>query len=169
MVSSRTTRVGMRPSSTTPDPSRDPRPRIAVEKRRTSTRAALQAAAARRYPTKSGVPASDATGCRICAGDLSTVHSAREMMLGLRDQFHYGECDGCGSLQLLNVPEDLGRYYPADYYSLQPRPRPSATVRLIRRLRAEAVARDYDRLARLIGRSGSLPEWQWWMRCAGMD
>ena len=121
-------------------------------------------------PAAEGPTASaTATSCAICGGDFATVHSAREMMLGLREHFQYGECAECGSLQLLNVPEDLGPYYPADYYSLQQRPRPSRVVRLIRRLRAEATARGHDRVARLIGRSGSPPEWQWWLRCAGMD
>jgi len=41
------------------------------------------------------------------------------MMFGLRDRFAYFECASCGCLQIEEVPHDLGRYYPADYYSLQ--------------------------------------------------
>jgi SAM-dependent methyltransferase len=37
------------------------------------------------------------------------------MMLGLRDVFQYLECDACGCLQLLNPPEEMGHYYPAEY------------------------------------------------------
>ena len=41
-------------------------------------------------------------------------------MLGLGGSFTYRECAGCGSLRLLDVPADLGRYYPASYYSFKP-------------------------------------------------
>ena len=36
-------------------------------------------------------------------------------MFGLRDVFSYLECDACGCLQLLNPPQDMGRYYPSAY------------------------------------------------------
>jgi 2-polyprenyl-3-methyl-5-hydroxy-6-metoxy-1,4-benzoquinol methylase len=56
--------------------------------------------------------------CKICgSSDPGKTHVAREMMLGLRDVFTYFECAGCGSLQLLDVPPDMSRYYPDNYYS----------------------------------------------------
>ena len=42
------------------------------------------------------------------------------MMFGLREEFSYVECDACGCLQIVPAPEDLGRYYPDDYYSFKP-------------------------------------------------
>jgi 2-polyprenyl-3-methyl-5-hydroxy-6-metoxy-1,4-benzoquinol methylase len=39
------------------------------------------------------------------------------MMLGLGEEFTYYECAGCGCLRLVNVPEDMSRYYPENYYS----------------------------------------------------
>ncbi len=42
---------------------------------------------------------------------------AREMMFGLRDTFEYIRCATCGALSLVRSPDDLGRYYPPDYYS----------------------------------------------------
>lgn len=30
--------------------------------------------------------------------------------------FHYVRCDDCGTLQITNVPDDIGRYYDSDYY-----------------------------------------------------
>ena len=39
------------------------------------------------------------------------------MMLGLRDEFTYSECSRCGCLQLVDVPADMARYYPKNYYS----------------------------------------------------
>ncbi len=43
-------------------------------------------------------------------------------MLGTRDEFLYWECSDCGCLSLVEVPPDLGSYYPQNYYSLQIRP-----------------------------------------------
>lgn len=57
--------------------------------------------------------------CEICGNTAgNSVHSVREMMFGLRERFEYGECAACGCLQLLDVPEDLSKYYPEHYYSL---------------------------------------------------
>lgn len=89
-------------------------------------------------------------------------------MFGLRDRFLYGECASCGSLVLLDPPGDLGPYYPPDYYSLRPRPRPARAMRWAKRLRAEAAARGLERTARLIGR-GAAPQWSSWLRIAGLD
>ena len=47
----------------------------------------------------------------------NSVHVAREMMFGYRDEFRYLECGGCGSLHIIDVP-DLSKYYPDNYYSL---------------------------------------------------
>lgn len=55
--------------------------------------------------------------CQICGnGAGNQLHLAREMMLGLRDEFEYVECAACGTLQIAEIP-DLPRYYPPDYYS----------------------------------------------------
>lgn len=42
------------------------------------------------------------------------------MAFGLREPFTYLECAQCGCVQLIEIPTDMGKYYPADYYSLQP-------------------------------------------------
>ncbi len=45
--------------------------------------------------------------------------AAREMMFGMREPFTYLECADCGSLQISEIPRDLARFYPPDYYSMQ--------------------------------------------------
>ena len=40
-------------------------------------------------------------------------------MYGLRHVFDYAECKSCGSIQILQVPNNLSDYYPTNYYSLQ--------------------------------------------------
>lgn len=59
--------------------------------------------------------------CQICQNtEGNRPHVAHEMAFGLGDSFTYLECGRCGCVQLLDVPADLGRYYPPSYYSLQP-------------------------------------------------
>jgi 2-polyprenyl-3-methyl-5-hydroxy-6-metoxy-1,4-benzoquinol methylase len=55
--------------------------------------------------------------CELCGSETLQEHTAREMMFGLRDQFVYAECSGCGRLRLKDPPADLSVYYPRDYYS----------------------------------------------------
>jgi SAM-dependent methyltransferase len=56
--------------------------------------------------------------CRVC-GNLAgnRLHVVREMMLGLREEFPYLECGSCGCLQLVQIPGDMAKYYPPNYYS----------------------------------------------------
>ncbi len=76
------------------------------------------------------------TACAIC-GHVNghTEHIATERMLGLGGTFRYRACAGCGCLELVDIPADLGRYYPASYYSFKPEVvvRPGAKERLKRR------------------------------------
>jgi len=55
--------------------------------------------------------------CRICGGKLGKRFPVREMMFGTRERFLYDECTACGCLQIDQIPEDMERHYPADYYS----------------------------------------------------
>src|SRR5262245_30781001 len=74
------------------------------------------AASDRRAPQPRGTD-STSRPCEVCghtAGNKALV--AREMMFGWKDEFEYVECGACGCLQLSNVPLDLNRYYPDDYY-----------------------------------------------------
>jgi len=56
--------------------------------------------------------------CRICGAiHEHRTYTAKEMMLGLRDEHRYFECKQCGCLQIVTIPPDLARYYPENYYS----------------------------------------------------
>lgn len=58
--------------------------------------------------------------CRICGNSEGMIaYRPREMMFGTRQRFDYFQCGACGCLQIADIPEDLGRYYPADYFSFQ--------------------------------------------------
>lgn len=56
--------------------------------------------------------------CRICHSQSEhAVFHAREMMFGSKEPFAYFECHNCGCVQIVDIPTDLGRHYPANYYS----------------------------------------------------
>ncbi|WP_026733961.1 class I SAM-dependent methyltransferase [Fischerella sp. PCC 9605] len=60
------------------------------------------------------------TVCAICNHSLGNKsYFVREMMFGFRDEFEYFECGQCGCLQLKNIPENISKYYPDDFYSFQ--------------------------------------------------
>ena len=57
--------------------------------------------------------------CKVCNNaDGNKLHSIKEMQLGLREIFTYMECGNCGCMQIVEIPPDLGKYYPNEgYYS----------------------------------------------------
>lgn len=56
--------------------------------------------------------------CTVCLNATGNQEfEASEMMFGTRDRFTYLACASCGCLELVNPPEDLSSYYPANYYS----------------------------------------------------
>ena len=56
--------------------------------------------------------------CRICDNAQDNEQFvAREMMFGFRDEFRYFKCRKCGCLQIDDMPHDMSRFYPANYYS----------------------------------------------------
>jgi SAM-dependent methyltransferase len=59
--------------------------------------------------------------CRICgnSADNSPI-TLHEMMYGTQEPFEYFTCGACGCLQIADIPGDLSRYYPNDYYSYTP-------------------------------------------------
>jgi SAM-dependent methyltransferase len=56
--------------------------------------------------------------CRIC-GNSSNNWSfiAKERMLGMNNEFDYFECSNCMCIQIKDIPKDIDRYYPSNYYS----------------------------------------------------
>lgn len=63
--------------------------------------------------------------CRIC-GKLSRnkTYVAKEMMYGTGEEFDYFVCDNCKCMQIAAIPDNLGKYYAQNYYSLKERKQP---------------------------------------------
>jgi len=61
--------------------------------------------------------------CRICleSGE-SEEYQINEMMFGINEKFSYHKCKFCGCLQITNIPSDLSRFYPINYYSFNENP-----------------------------------------------
>lgn len=58
--------------------------------------------------------------CNICGNSRNNKKFwVKEMMFGLRDEFTYFECSDCGCLQIAEVPKNMRKYYPSNYYSLK--------------------------------------------------
>lgn len=61
--------------------------------------------------------------CEICGNSQDNIDYKIEPIQefpGLNNQaFEYIECSQCGCLQIINLPQDLSKYYSFNYYSLQ--------------------------------------------------
>jgi len=56
--------------------------------------------------------------CKICGNkNNNRSYLIKEKLFGTNEFFDYLECNECGCLQLINPPKDMGKYYPAEYYS----------------------------------------------------
>ncbi len=56
--------------------------------------------------------------CKICGNLIgNTSYVVREMMIGIREEFKYFQCANCECLQIEEVPQDMDKFYPFNYYS----------------------------------------------------
>jgi len=55
--------------------------------------------------------------CTLCGGATEAAFTTTDRNRALSaERFEYRRCDACEAYLLANVPDDLGPYYPADYY-----------------------------------------------------
>ncbi len=106
--------------------------------------------------------------CQICGNRRDNrLFYPREMMFGRDERFEYVECADCGCLQLAQIPQNLGDYYPAQYYSYrQPKQKQLAPflVRL-RALRTRAFLGDGGPVGRVLARLSRRPgHFEWFSR-----
>ncbi|HWS00250.1 MAG TPA: class I SAM-dependent methyltransferase [Prolixibacteraceae bacterium] len=58
--------------------------------------------------------------CKICGNIANNrIHLAKERLLNMRDEFPYLECANCYCIQIVETPDNLSKYYPAEYYSFR--------------------------------------------------
>ncbi|MFA6598894.1 MAG: class I SAM-dependent methyltransferase [Ignavibacteriaceae bacterium] len=57
--------------------------------------------------------------CKICRNtDNTEEYKLQEMMFGTHHEFDYFKCTNCGCLQIKQFPENIEKYYPANYLSM---------------------------------------------------
>lgn len=90
--------------------------------------------------------------CKICGNlENNRVHTAREMMFGMQDEFEYLECAWCGTLQIVEIP-DLSRYYPKDYYSFDEKVETELPQKLKSRFAARYAANYFNGNRSFVGK-----------------
>lgn len=58
--------------------------------------------------------------CRACGTEGEhSGYAVKEMFFGTREEFMYFECSHCHCMQIKDVPNDMGKYYDSDYYSMK--------------------------------------------------
>ena len=57
--------------------------------------------------------------CPLCGGRTEQAFVTSDRNRGVTgDRFRYDRCTRCGSLHLVNVPDDLGPFYAGEYFVL---------------------------------------------------
>ena len=110
-----------------------------------------------------------AVNCIICENiGGNTSLEVKELQLGLNENFTYQLCKECGSLQLLDPPTDLSKYYPNEnYYSFQRNAPQLTDPGLLRLIKTKYLLYKEQRLAgALLTTAYKEPEYYGWMRHA---
>ena len=105
--------------------------------------------------------------CRACGVRIDNQpFDVRDAYLDSHETFPYIECDACGTVQIVHVPNDLARYYPESY---RPRFRvPGRLRRFLRRQRAAAVLGSrWNLVGRLVLWRYGKPDWASWLTDTG--
>lgn len=91
-------------------------------------------------------------------------------MFGYRDEFEYFSCSSCGSIQIAEIPADLAKYYPPQYYSFSKKARIDGSItRFIMHRRARSAMGHQDMLGGFTRRIYGVPRWADWIKIADLD
>jgi SAM-dependent methyltransferase len=107
-------------------------------------------------------------GCRVCGvREVRARYVARETMYGWGDEFEYLECEGCGCVQIGEIPVDLERFYGNQYYSYSLSPRVSWVSRELKVARTEYWLGNGGLAGWIAAKAFAPPRHLSWMRNAG--
>ncbi len=82
--------------------------------------------------------------CEVCGNTEFEVIPAKERMYGLNDSFEYKECNSCKGLFLNDIPKDLSKYYPTDYYAFRGYNKSNLLFKFLKKLRFIAFKRGFS-------------------------
>ena len=108
--------------------------------------------------------------CKICNNvSGNKVYQVKEQMFGFGDVFSYLECVQCGCLQLMDIPEDISKYYPPQYYSFNSTINKENRISLfLKKKRAEHYLYKKNILGWLSGLKYGFPPYCEWFKIAGV-
>ena len=108
--------------------------------------------------------------CKICGIQIdSPPVKAKEMMFGIRSTHTYYECNICEALQIETVPEDLGIYYPGNYYSFKQQPGEDIDTTYLRKIKSGYLLFNKNKLPGFLLSIGyKIPEYTTWLKKAGV-
>ncbi|MEI7964568.1 MAG: class I SAM-dependent methyltransferase [Chitinophagaceae bacterium] len=112
------------------------------------------------------------TACKVCGNQQgNSLYEIKEMQLGFRESFSYMECRGCGCMQLMNIPADLGKYYPNEgYYSFNLSLDVRKKADLLRKLKAGYLIYGKNKIAgKLLSIGYKAPDYYSWIKNAGVQ
>jgi len=103
--------------------------------------------------------------CQIC-GNTKNFNSymVKERMLGLNDSFEYLECKNCENLFIKKVPENLGKYYPLNYYSYRPFNKTSFLKKKLKKIRFQSCTKNKTILGNILKKIFDEPEIANWVK-----
>jgi SAM-dependent methyltransferase len=107
--------------------------------------------------------------CKICWNTYNNrLHQLKEMQLGVREMFTYLECGNCGLMQLQDIPDNLGKYYPNEgYYSFNLEMNIRKRADTLRRIKASYLIYGKNKLpGSLLSIGYRAPDYYWWMKNA---
>lgn len=107
------------------------------------------------------------TNCKVCKNiNGNQIYQVKEMQLGLREMFTYMHCGGCGCMQLLDIPENMGKYYPNDnYYSFNLGIKDIEKPGLLSRIKADYLLHGKNvLLGKLLSLGYTVPDYYSWMK-----
>lgn len=110
--------------------------------------------------------------CKVCGNETNNkLHQVKEMQLGLRNVFTYLECGKCGCMQLLEIPSDLGKYYPNEgYYSFNRGLDLRVKADTLRTIKGAYLIYGKNKLAgSLLSIGYKAPDYYAWMKNAGVQ
>ncbi len=105
--------------------------------------------------------------CKICGNTQNNkIYQVKEMQLGLREYFDYLNCNNCGCMQLLNIPNDFSKYYPNQvYYSFTSLVKFPERPDYLRKIKADYLIHGKQQiLGRLLSFKYKKPEYYNWMK-----
>lgn len=107
--------------------------------------------------------------CEICGEEKNLNYfKARELMIGFRDEFKYFECKNCGCIQILEIPQNLQKYYNTDYYSFEI-PKSNSIRNYLKKKRALFYLDNKSIVGYLLSKIFNSPQLINWVKVSGIS